>query len=369
METDIIIAFGGVFCLGLAAGFFLHRSDFCLVAAFRDLFLFRSARLIRPLVLAVAVSTLLFELSRLAGLLPYYPFPGFSVPAGATLFGAFVFGVGMVLTGACVIGVLYKFGGGSLLSGIGLLGLIVGSGIYAEIHPYWLSVAKGSRWHEQAVTLPQLFGISPTGWAFGLAGAGFLLCAIWWRQGKWSQSYAPEGFIPLWVTGCVMAVLGLLAVLMTGVPMGVTTSYAKFAAIVENLFVPDHVAATAFFAKQSFQLTPPAVGRALSGGGGPQFDVIALIQYPLIFGIILGAFFSAVRLGEFKPNLNVPVRQVVMVFCGGIIMALGARLSPGCNVWHILGGLPLLTMHSMLFIVGMIAGTWLGSWLLQKILV
>ncbi len=369
VETEFVTVFGGLFCLGLTAGFFMHRSDFCLAGALRDLFLFRSARLIRPLVFAVAVSALLFELARLTGLLPYYPFPGFGVPAGATLVGGFVFGVGMVLTGACVVGVLYKLGGGSLLAGVGLLGLIVGSGLYAEIHPYWQPLAKASRWHEQAVTLPQLTGTSPTGWALGLAGAGFLLCAIWWQQGKWSQGYTPEGFVPLWLTAGIIAILSLLALLLSGVPMGITTSYAKFAAGVEQLFVPEHVAATEFFTARAFQLAPPPIGRVLTGGGGPQFDVIALIQYPLIVGIPLGAFFSALRLGEFKPHWKVPVGQALMVFCGGIIMAFGSRLAPGCNVWHLLGGLPLLTMQSLLFLAGLLPGAWVGSRLLQKFLV
>ena len=369
MVTGVETVFGGLYCLGLAAGFFMHRSDFCLAGAFRDLFLFRSMRLIRPVVLAVAISALLFEAARLTGLLSYHPFPGFSVPAGASLLGGFLFGVGMVLTGACVVGVLYKLGGGSLLAGIGLLGLILGSGLYAEFHPYWQTLMRASRWHDQAITLPQLVGTSPTIWTLGLAGAGLLLCAIWWRRGQWSQGYAPDGFIPLWLTASVIAVINLLALLVSGVPMGITTSYAKAAAVVENLFVSGHVATTEFFVSRGFQLAPPPIGQVLTGGGGPQVDVITLIQLPLILGIVMGAFVSAALLGEFKPHWKVPAGQALMVFCGGVIMAFGARMTPGCNVWHLLGGLPLLTLQSLLFLAGLLPGAWVGSRLLQKFLV
>ena len=39
--------------LGLAAGFVMHRSDFCLAGMFRDLFLFRRTVIIRSFVLLV----------------------------------------------------------------------------------------------------------------------------------------------------------------------------------------------------------------------------------------------------------------------------------------------------------------------------
>jgi uncharacterized membrane protein YedE/YeeE len=366
---DVLIVSGGLFGVGLVAGFFMHRSDFCLAGAFRDLFLFRSAHLIRPLVLAVTASAILFELARISGFLPYHPFPWFHPPAGVNILGGFIFGVGMVLTGGCVVGVLYKLGGGNLLAGVGLLGLVVGSGIYAEIHPYWSPIAKASRLHEKAFTLPQLAGTAPVWWVVVLSSVGLLFCVFWWRRGLWRRGHHADGYIPLWVTALVISVLSLLTLKLSGMPMGITTSYAKFAAILENTLFPGHVAGTEYFSALPLHYVLPGTSRELTGGGGPRFDVVALVQYPLIVGIILGAFCSALSLGEFKPHWRVPGRQVLMVFCGGIIMALGARMSPGCNVWHILGGLPVLTLQSMLFVAGLLPGAWLGSRLLQKILV
>jgi len=368
LETGALIVTGGLFGIGLVAGFFMHRSDFCLAGAFRDLFLFGSARLMRPIVLAVTVSAVLFEISRISGFQPRYPFPLFSPPAGVNLLGGFTFGVGMVLTGGCVVGVLYKLGGGSLLAAVGLLGLVVGSGVYAEIHPYWQVVSSATRLHERAVTLPQLVGVSPTALVVVLAVAGLLLCCYWWRQGAWHEKHGAEGFIPLWVTALTIAVLTVLTLKLSGMPMGITTSYAKFAAIAESVVSPSHVAGTAYFSTQPFHYQLPGTSRELVGGAGPQFDVFALVQYPLILGIVLGALGSSLSLGEFRLHWRVPGRQIFMVFCGGVIMALGARMSPGCNVWHILGGLPLLTMQSLLFVAGLFPGAWVGSRLMLKIL-
>lgn len=368
MDAGTLTVLCGLFGLGLIAGFFMHRSDFCLAGAFRDLFLFRSSHLMRPVVLTVAASALLFEFARTSGFLPYYPFPWFAPPSLVNLIGGFVFGIGMVLTGGCVVGVLYKLGGGSLLAGIGILGLIAGSGLYAEIHPYWRSFAEASILHDQAVTLPQLLGTSPSWWAGGLALVGLTACFYWWREGLWQQKFKVEGYVPLWFTALVIALVSLLTLKLSGVPMGMTTSYAKFAAAAETVFFPDYVAGMEYFGNQAVQLTLPGTGRVLSGGGGPGLGIIALVQYPLIIGVILGAFVSALGVGEFKPRWSAPPRQVFMVFSGGVIMALGARMSPGCNIWHILGGLPILTLQSLLFVAGLLPGAWVGSRLLTKVL-
>ena len=369
MEPGTLIVLGGSLVLGLVAGFFMHRSDFCLAGAFRDLFMFRSANLMRPLVLAVTASAILFEIARITGFLHYYPLPWFSQPAAVNLLGGFIFGIGMVLTGGCVVGVLYKLGGGSVLAGVGLLGLLVGSALYAEIHPYWMPLAKASRLHDKAVTLPQLTGTSPVWWVAVLAVTGLACCYYWWRRGAWRDKHQADGYIPLWLTALVIAGLSLLSLRLTGFPMGITTAYAKLASMVETVFIPEHVAGLSYFTAQPFHYTLPGTVREMTGGGGPQFDLIAILQYPLLIGIILGALGSAINLGEFKPRWRVPLRQVLMVFTGGVIMALGSRMSPGCNVWHLLGGLPVLTLQSLLFIGGLVPGAWLGSRVVQKFLV
>lgn len=100
--------------LGLAAGFVMHRSDFCIAGMFRDLFLFGTVFKLRTLLLLVASSMSLFEMARQFGVLSIYPFPLFGSPSLANIIGGFIFGVGMVLAGGCVVGSLYKMGAGSV---------------------------------------------------------------------------------------------------------------------------------------------------------------------------------------------------------------------------------------------------------------
>ncbi len=116
MGFSVWVVMSGLMMIGMAVGFLMHRSDFCMAGAFRDVFLFRSYRLIRPLVLLASLSALLFELCRIADLLPVYPFPWFAPPAGVNIVGGVVFGLGMVMAGGCVVGVLYKMGAGNLLA-------------------------------------------------------------------------------------------------------------------------------------------------------------------------------------------------------------------------------------------------------------
>lgn len=354
------------FAIGGCAGFLMHRSDFCMTRAFRDLFLFRSLAMFRPLLLLVVVSALLFEVARASGILAQYPFPWFGPPALTNLAGGVLFGFGMVLAGGCVVGVLYKLGAGSLLAGVAFAGLLAGSALYAELHPWWVELAGVSRFAGDARTLDEWLRIDPWRLTWPAILAGAAICWVWWRAGRLRTVHAADGFIPPWQSALALAGLNLLSVLLIGLPMGVTTSYAKLSAWLESLVAPAHVAGLTFFSAQPITHVFPLEQLPRAGGGGPVFDVVAIVQVPLIVGILAGAALSAGLLGELRLNRSLPPRQVGMVFAGGVIMALGSRMTPGCNLWHIMGGLPLLTLQSLLFIAGLFPGAWLGSLVLRR---
>ena len=355
--------------IGLLAGFFMHRSDYCLAGTFRDFFLFRATDRLVSLLMLIVLSAFLFELLRLANLLPSYPFPWFDPPSLSNILGGIVFGVGMVMAGGCVVGVLYKFGSGSAISGVAVLGLVAGSALYAELHPTWKIISQPLVLGTEAVTIPQMTGCEPAYFIFPIVLVSWIL--LWkFRPGKrLSAGNRAEGYIPLWVTAVALALLGALSVVSTSIPMGVSTSYAKAAAIIESIFAPEHVANTEFFISQKAHLLLPGGTETILGGGGPKWDAVAIVQYPLILGIVFGSAISAKLLGEFRFYWKVPMRQVLMVFTGGVVMALGARMAPGCNVWHLLGGMPILAIQSVFFISGMVPGTWLGSLIMKRILI
>ncbi|OOG25418.1 hypothetical protein B1C78_06820 [Thioalkalivibrio denitrificans] len=354
--------------VGLVAGFFMHRSDFCVTAMFRDVFLVRDFFLLRMLLLLIVASMLLFEFSRLGGLLSPYPFPLLGPGSLATLIAGALFGVGMVLAGGCVVGTLYKLGAGSVVALVAFAGLLTGSALYAEWHPWWSDFARATTPHE-AITLPQLVGIEPVFLILPLAVVGAVVLYRWQLRGLLVRKAYARGHIAPWQTALVLVVLGFVSWFLIGMPLGITTSYAKIGAGIESLFLPDRVQALAYFQVQGLNYTPPFADTPVQGGAGPQLDAVAAIQYPLIGGIVLGAAVSAVSVGEWRLRYRIPARQYASALIGGLLVGAAARMVPGCNIWHLWGGVPILAIQSMLFLVGLVPGAWIGSRLLSRFVI
>lgn len=365
MSSLIMTMILGLF-LGLLAGAIMQRSDFCMTAAFRDFFLFRSCTMLAALLILVSVSAVLFELVCFVTGAGSSLSLAFGAPALVTMPGGAIFGVGMVLAGGCVVGTLYRLGAGSRLALWALIGMILGSALYAEIHPFWVPLRKVTTLGPEAITLPQWSGLPS--WFFVVLLV-IVAGTLFWR---WPRAFAPlpgwreiAGYIPPFYAAWALAGVGALSVILLGSPLGVTTSYAKMAALFERLLLPEHLAATPFFQTQS-SLTFPLVAEEVSAGPGPAFDGIAVLQYPLILGIILGSALSAWRLGEWRWSRGAPWRQTISALIGGILMGLASRLASGCNIWHLWGGLPVFSVQSLLFLLGLFPGAWLGGRLLVR---
>ena len=355
--------------LGVAAGFIMHRAGFCMAGAFRDLFLFRQTFMLRQLLLLVAVSMIFFEAARWTGLLPLYPFPLLGPPTLASLAGGALFGVGMVLAGGCVVGTLYKFGSGSALSAVALIGLIAGSTLYGEIHSGWGAFARATILGKGRLTLPEEFGTDPLlPITLSVAGAAVPLY-YWLRDGKLQRRSVARGYVQPWLAAVLLALTGLLSYLLVGMPLGITTAYTKLGASLEQLIAPDHFAGLAFFKGLPLNYLHPLTQERLVGGPGPEFDAVAAVQYPLLFGLFLGGLLSAVLAREFRIYFRVPLIQYGSAFAGGLIMGLASRMTPGCNVWHVFGGLPILASQSLLFVLGLFPGAWLGGKLLKRLII
>lgn len=353
---------------GLVAGFVMHRSDFCVTATFRDMFLFRDFFLLRILVLLVVVSMVTFELGHLTGWLTPYPFPLLGSPSLASLIGGLVFGIGMVLAGGCVVGSLYKLGSGSLISGVAFIGMILGSAFYAEWHPAWSTFAKATVL-TQAITLPQIFSLPPALFILPLAALGSVLLFQWYKQGKLTRPAYAAGHIEPWKAALILAAIGFASYFFVGMPLGITTSYAKLGSLLEGLFWPEHVAQLAYFKAQPLAYVAPFGSEIIRGGAGPAFDAVGAIQYPLIIGIILGAAVSALLVGEFHLHYRIALRQYASALLGGLLLGMAARMVPGCNIWHLWGGVPILAGQSLLFLLGILPGSWIGSKLLARFVI
>ncbi|HIJ60344.1 MAG TPA: YeeE/YedE family protein [Nitrospirae bacterium] len=351
----------------MITGFVMHRNDFCVAGMFRDLFLFKRTKKIKSLILLVFTSMILFEFVRFIDLL-IYPFPLIGYPSLSNFIGGIVFGTGMVLAGGCVIGVLYKVGAGSIISLTALIGIFIGSAIYAELHPYWIKFIKMTTLTKDAITLSQFLKIQPYVIVLIISIPLFGLVRRYYKAGDFNETFKPEGYISSFHSAIILSLVGLISYIFIGMPLGITTTYSKIAGLITEQLFPEYFKELVFYKVISLKYKFPLTGQELSGGPGPVFDAITAIQLPLIIGILLGSFISAIHLREFKVYFKAPYIQYFSAFIGGILIGLASRLTPACNVWHIFGGLPIFAIQSVLFVIGLFPGVWFGTKLLQKVI-
>jgi uncharacterized membrane protein YedE/YeeE len=359
--------FGGTLLLGLMAGWVMHRSDFCLASAFRDLFLFRSTFMLRQIALAVLVGLVLFEALQLSALVAEMPFPMMGPASWTHLLGGAVFGFGMVLAGGCVFGTLYKAGAGSATSLTAIGGIVSGCMIYGWIHPWWQPLRERLTW-STSWDLPGALGVSAL--LFKAVTAVFLLAMVlyWFQHGTLRRAAHAQGYLQPWHAALALGTIGALSVLLVGMPLGLTTAYTKVGAWLVTLAAPHSAQVPDYFSTIAMDFRTVLGAMPLAGGPSPHWDGISLVQYPLILGVFLGSALSARRLGEWHFRWRLPSNQYLLALTGGVMMGLASRLAPGCNVWHVLGGLPILAIGSILFTLGLFPGAWLGTRVITRLL-
>ena len=298
--------------LGLAAGFFMHRSDFCLAGMFRDLFLFRRTVMIKSLFLLVVTSMILFEAVRRLGLLSQYPFPLLYSPSRQMSSAAFFSASGWFLRAAAWSAPCIKWGPAAFSLSPLLQASSVGSGLYAEIHPFWAAFVKKTTMFPGKITVSQIIGVDPLVPVLFVSLPGAVLLYFWHSRGELKRPSFAAGYIQPYKAALALSLIGAVSYVLLGMPMGVTSSFTKIAGFLESILFQDHFETLAFFKTVPLQYEHALSGQDLSGGPGPEYDALAAIQFPLITGIIAGSAVSAALLRELHIYYRVPVRQYVL---------------------------------------------------------
>ncbi len=143
---------------GLCFGFILQKSRFCFTASMRDPYLTGSTSVTRAVLIAFAVTTIGFAAIKYGAFVKGLPVPGqgYIVPISfATVFGAFIFGIGMVIAGGCASGTLMRVGEGFGMQILSLFFFVIGSLWGAHDFGWWKLnfMLKGPK-----VFLPDIFG-------------------------------------------------------------------------------------------------------------------------------------------------------------------------------------------------------------------
>ena len=376
--TDAKLPYLWVF--GIAAGFTLQRSRFCFASAFRDLYLFGSGRIMKGILVGVAVASVGFAVVMRNAV----PFPEFGalppeahiLPVGiTTILGGLLFGVGMVLAGGCISGSLFRSAEGYVGSWVALAGAVAGLGALSQTWNWWWTLVISA---EPKPWLPALFNLGYGGAVIlTLAGAiAAYLLVVWWeaRSGvptvKATADPLPEEtfgerltatarhiFVRGWSPIVGGAVLGGLNILMYSVhmPWGVTGELTRWA----NGIMSGVGAAP-----------PVALGLSTVGGCAARASEATGFfshTFTVTVGLIAGALAAALFAKEFKLRFPRTARRYVQSLVGGLLMGYGAGLAIGCTIGAFFSSIASLSVSGWLFGAALFAGALVGTKLIQRL--
>lgn len=138
-----------------------------------------------------------------------------------------------------------------------------------------------------------------------------------------------------YIVGALIGLLSMATFYFSDKPLGVSTSYARLAGLVGNIFSKRHTESLEFY-----QDKKPKI----------EWGVM------LMFGLIVGAFLAASTGGELTrtwvPVLweehfgASPLLRSAVAFVGGATMAYGGRLAGGCTSGHGISGALQLSVSS-----------------------
>ncbi len=173
---------------GIGFGFILQKARFCFTASLRDPYLTGSTSLTKAVLIAFVVTTIGFTAIKYGAFIRGLPIPGqgYVVPISfATIFGAFIFGIGMVISGGCASGTLMRVGEGFYMQLLSLAFFIVGSLWGAHDFGWWKLhfMIEG-----KAVFLPDVFG-----WFFALVIQLLFIGLLYILADRWEQRGQKQG--------------------------------------------------------------------------------------------------------------------------------------------------------------------------------
>jgi uncharacterized membrane protein YedE/YeeE len=381
--------------VGLAFGILLQKARFCFVSAFRDFVAFKDTRVLKGVMAGVAVMTLFWSLQATLGY-----FRGFWTPAWglASLFGGFVFGIGMTMAGGCASGTLYRAGQGYVQFWITLLFMGVGYVGFAYAFPTLRSVYFEPLRFGEGATLYLAFPWPPAVTGVLVTALGLLAYAF--IRGRASLPDDPGSGEA--TTPGTRAQVTVPTPSLSAVAVGLREVAAGTRSYFDGVLTDDRPVAERL--KDSWDARTAGVGLALVASlwfwvygawaitgseakwagwilaqagvntGGVEYwgsvlfrggDITVTVDMLMILSVIVGSFVAAKLSGDFRlrwPKIERLHNPVV----GGVLMGVGSRLAPGCNIANLFSGVALLSLHSLLAGAGIILGTYVMTHYLYR---
>lgn len=162
---------------GLVFGFLLQKGGVTQYNVIVNQFRFRDFTVLKTMLTAIVVGAV-----GIYAMLHFGMIKGLSVkPAELAMNagGGLIFGVGMVLLGYCPGTALAAVGQGSRDAAVGVLGALVGAGVYTEAYPFLARTVEPLAKYGK-ITLPEITHASP--WVFIVALAVVALVLFAWLE-------------------------------------------------------------------------------------------------------------------------------------------------------------------------------------------
>jgi hypothetical protein len=86
----------------------------------------------------------------------------------------------------------------------------------------------------------------------------------------------------------------------------------------------------------------------------------------LIPGIVVGAFLTTVITNRGFTITRPSKKDALGAVVGGIMIGFGILLGNGCVIKHLLSGVPVLSLSSIVSVAGIILGLWLGLKFIER---
>lgn len=353
--------------VGFLFGFLLQKGDLCGSSAMSEVLVFRDARKLAGLWVAITVSMVGFAIIEKLGWVVLKPKP---LLWASWIVGGVVFGAGTVLAGGCISGCLYKAGAGNLNSMAALVGMPLGiamveHGSLSRTH-LWLKSHVIKAADGGPVTFASLTGLPY--WLLAVLFAGATAAVVLWLRRKRPQRASGEPVLRRlmrrswqpWQAGIAIGVLAVAAFLSAvasgrSYPLGVTHGVLHAYELASETVALETGQPAAVPA-----VAAPASATAASAPAQPQRKVSAWLIL-VVVAMVPGSWVAARLSGQAK-LLPKPPEQTVIAFFGGILVGVGAGFATGCVVGNILSGWALMSVGMLLFGVVTILANWAAAY-------
>lgn len=343
--------------IGTALGILFERGRFCFYCISRDLFEKKNSRGAYSILTALAVGSVGYAI--VFGMRLPSPGPGDLAPGAhvgpvslALVLAGFAFGLGVVISGGCIAGHLYRFGEGSLRAIPALVGALIGFGLgFVTWNPIATTFVLGA----PAPWLPAAAGYAPAlVLQLGvLVGIGVVLLKY-----NPSEPARPERAItateirralffrrwPALLTGALVGIVGVVAYLRVG-PLGVTSQLSSLTrtGLSDTGLIPE---------------TLIGLDAALAGCVALVVDTITDNGW-LIIGIVAGSLAAALPGRRFRIE-PLTARGTGTALLGGVLLGWGAIIGLGCTVGVFLSGIQAFAVSGWVFAISLVAALALG---------